>query len=441
MTTSPLESASQPDVAVVAADADTPTGTPASAWPNPRNGFLFFLGFAAIGAGMASLVPAVLTLSLKAAQIDAANATTVLSVTVGVGSVFSLIAFPALGRLSDRTTGRFGRRRPFLLLGALLFILGAIGIIAAQNTFTLTLANIVTAVGYSSAAVAFTAAIPDQLAPDRRGPASAIVGLSLPVGAVTGLFIAQLVSPNLTLMVLIPAVIAAAGAALFAVKLGDRKLAAAERPHFGWTQFLTTFWVSPRKSPNYAWAWFSRLLLFLGVAAIQAYQAFYLIMVLHFTPDEVAQAVFLSTLVLTAAALIFASIAGKVSDRIGRRKPFVITAAVIFAVGLALASFAGSFPAFLVAIGVVGVGQGVYMAVDIALVTQVLPDPDNPAKDLGIMNLASTLPGTIVPTVAPAVLAIGASAANPQNFTALFLFGAIAGLLGAVLIVPIRKVR
>src|SRR3954468_13688542 len=139
MTTSPLESASQPDAAVLAADD---AGAPPTVWPNPRQGFLFFLGFAAIGAGMASLVPAVLTLSLKAAQIDAANATTVLSVVVGVGSVFSLIAFPALGRLSDRTTGRFGRRRPFLLLGALLFALGAIGIIAAQNTLTLTLANI-----------------------------------------------------------------------------------------------------------------------------------------------------------------------------------------------------------------------------------------------------------------------------------------------------------
>ncbi|MGK5683908.1 MFS transporter [Actinoplanes sp. URMC 104] len=432
MTTSPLDSAT-----VLTADD---SGAP-PAWPNPRRGFLFFLGFAAIGAGMASLVPAVLTLSLKASQIDAANATTVLSVVVGVGSVFSLVAFPALGRLSDRTTGRFGRRRPFLLLGGLLFALGAAGIVAASNTAMLVVANVLTAVGYSSAAVAFTAAIPDQFAPDRRGPASALVGLSLPVGAVTGLFIAQLVAPNLTAMVLIPAGIAVLGAVLFALRLSDRRLSAAERPHFGWSQFLTTFWVDPRRAPNYAWAWWSRLLLFLGVAAIQAYQAFYLIMVLHFAPQEVAQAVFLSTLVLTVAALVCASVAGKLSDRIGRRKPFVVVAAAIFAVGLTLASLAGSFPAFLVAMGVVGVGQGVYMAVDIALVTQVLPDPDNPAKDLGIMNLASTLPGTIVPTVAPAVLAIGATAASPQNFTALFLFGAIAGLLGAVLILPIRKVR
>jgi MFS family permease len=436
MTTSPLDDASRTDPMTAPGD-----GAPPGGWPNPRGGFLFFLGLASIGAGMANLVPAVLTLSLKATEIDPANATTVLSVAVGVSAVFSLVAFPALGRLSDRTTGRFGRRRPFLVLAAVLYLLGAVGTAAAASVLVLTIASIVTAVGFSSASVACIAAIPDQLAPDRRGPASALVGLSLPVGAVTGLFIAQLVAPNLAAMILLPAAIGAVGAVLFALRLGDRQLTAAERPAFGWVEFFHTFWVNPRRAPSFGWAWWSRLLLFLGVAAIQAYQAFYLIIVLHFPPDQVAGAVFVSTLVLTVAALVFAPIAGKVSDRIGRRKPFVVAAAVVFAVGLALASFAQSFPAFLVAIGIVGLGQGVYMAVDIALVTQVLPDPANPAKDLGIMNLASTLPATLVPAVAPVVLAIGASAANPQNFTALFLFGAFAGVIGALCILPIRGVR
>jgi MFS family permease len=407
----------------------------------PGRGFLLSLGLASIGAGMASLVPAVLTLSLKAAQIDARHATTILSIAVGVGSVFSLVAFPALGRLSDRTPGRFGRRRPFLVLGAALFALGALGIVAAGSVLALTVADVLTAVGYSSTAVAFTAAIADQLPAGRRGPASALAGLSLPVGAVTGLFIAQLVAPDLAAMVLIPAAVAVVGALVLAVRLRDRRLTAAERPVFSWGQFLGTFWVSPRRHPAYGWAWASRLLLFLGVAAIQAYQAFYLIQVLHVPPQQVAGAVFLSTLVLTAAALVFAPIAAKLSDRIGRRKPFVVAAAVVFAVGLALAANAHSFAAFLVATGVVGLGQGVYMAVDIALVTQVLPDPANPAKDLGIMNLASTLPSTLVPTVAPAVLAIGATAALPQDFAALFVVGAVAAVVGAACILPIRGVR
>jgi MFS family permease len=163
--------------------------------------------------------------------------------------------------------------------------------------------------------------------------------------------------------------------------------------------------------------------------------------VLGFAPAEVSGSVFLSTLVLTGVALLFAPLAGKLSDVVGRRKPFVIGAALIFGVGLALASVAQSFPAFLMAMGVIGLGQGVYFAVDIALVTLVLPDPANPAKDLGIMNLANSLPPAIVPAVAPLVLGLGATAAHPQNFTALFLFGAVAGLLGALLILPIRGVR
>jgi MFS family permease len=418
---------------------DPAVNAPEGGWPNPRKGFLIFLGFAAIGAGMANLVPAVLTMSIKATIVAPANATTVLSVVIGIGALCSLISFPLLGRLSDRTTGRFGRRRPFLVLGAVLFAVGALLMLAGDTTFVLVLAGIATAVGFSFASVACTAVIADQFAPDRRGPASAVVGLSLPVGAVTGLFIAQLVAPNLFLMILLPAVVAVVGCVLFAFRLPDRQTT--ERPAFAWLDLAKTFWVNPRRNPSFGWAWLSRLLVFLGVAAIQAYQPFYLIAVLHYAPADVANAVFLSTLVLTAVALVFASLAGKVSDRIGRRKPFVIVAALIFGAGLALAAFADSFGGFLVAIGVVGLGQGVYFAVDIALVTQILPDPTNPAKDLGIMNVASTLPSSLVPAIAPAVLTIGATAAMPQNFAALFLLGAVAGLLGAVLILPIRKVR
>ena len=163
--------------------------------------------------------------------------------------------------------------------------------------------------------------------------------------------------------------------------------------------------MNPIKHRNYGLAWWSRLLIFFGVAAVNAYQAFYLIIVLHVSPADVAGRLFLATLVLTAVSLIFAPIAAKVSDRIGRRKPFVIGSALIFAVGLGIVATATTYNEFLLAIAVIGLGQGVYFAVDLALVTQVLPDPANAAKDLGIMNLANNLPSSIVPAVAPALLA------------------------------------
>jgi MFS family permease len=409
------------------------------AFTNPRKGFLFFLALAAVGAGMAYLVPLVLTLSIKVAAIAPDDPTTALSIASGITAIASLIAFPSLGRLSDRTLGGWGRRRPYLVMGGVLLVIGAIVMLLATSLPVLLLGAAATGVGYSSIAVAMTATIPDLFSPDRRGPASAIVGLSLPVGALVGLFIAQLVSPNLALMIMLPACIGLVGAVAFSIALPDRQLDRSERPPFSVGAFFGTFWVNPVRYPNFALAWFSRLLLFIGVAAVQAYQVFYLIQVLKLDAASVAGAVFVSTLVLTGFALVFAPLAGKLSDRLGRRKPFVIASSIVFAIGLVLASFATTFPVFLIAMAVIGLGQGVYFAVDIALVTQILPDRSNPGKDLGIMNLASSLP--IVQIIAPAVLAIGASAVMPQNFPALFISGAIASLIGALLIIPIRGVR
>jgi len=410
-------------------------------WPNPRRGFLFFLGFAAIGAGMAQLVPAVLTLSLKAEAIDHSNATTVLSIVMAISGIAALISAPIFGRISDRLTTRLGRRRPLLIGGAVLLAIGAPVTYSAGSLGILVIGSVLTFLGVAAVTVACTAILADQYSPDRRGPASALIGLSLPVGAVIGLFLAQLVSGSLLAQFLIPAAIGIIGVILLAVRLPDRAITKAEVPTFTAREFFGTFWVNPVTHPSFGWAWWSRLLIFFGIAAVQAYQAFYLIIELHFSIAGVSTAVFLSTLVLTVMALIFAPIASKISDRIRRRKPFVIVAALVFAIGLIVVTFATSYPMFLVAMGIIGLGQGVYMAVDLALVSEILPDRHNIAKDMGIMGLASTMPQSIVPAVAPLLLAIGASATHPQNFAALFLSGAIAGLVGAALILPIRGVK
>ena len=439
MSTSPLQGATAAEESEL--EAAAVQHEPPGGWSNPGGLFLAFLAIAAVGANMAILVAAILTLSLKSAAIDPANQTTTLSIIVGVSGLFALIGYPVFGRLSDRCSSRLGRRKPFLLIGAVLIAIGAVATLLGQTTLALTAAHVITTLGGTATIVAATSTIPDQFAPERRGISSAIVGLGAPVGALVGLFIAQAVAPNLALMILIPAALATAGILAFALVLKDRRLDKGDRPRFELRDFLATFWVNPAKHPNFAWAWWSRLLIFFGVAAVNAYQAFYLIIVLHVPAADVATKIFLATLVLTGISLIFAPLVAKISDRIGRRKPFVIGAALIFATGLVLVAMAQSYSSFLLAIAVIGLGQGVYFAVDLALVTQVLPDARNAAKDLGIMNLANNLPSSIVPAIAPALLAIGASATQPQNFSALFLAGAIAGLIGAAFIVPIRKVR
>ncbi|WP_084099876.1 MFS transporter [Demequina sp. NBRC 110051] len=398
------------------------------------------LALSIFGVNAALMASGIVTGALKATEIDAANATTILSTAVAVGGVFTLIGFPLIGRISDRTTGPLGRRRPYLIAGGVLGILGTGALLIASSTLMLTVAYTLLCLSFVCTVVTAGAMVPDQIPAAQRGIASAIVGLGTPVGALVGLFVAQLFEPNLSLMILGPGLLGILGSFAIAFGVKDAPLAKEHRPDFVIRDLLATFWVNPLKAPSFAWAWVSRILIFLGVAAVNAYQAFYLIMVHHVDPAEVAGKVFLATLLLTGASMLIAPIATRVSDRIGRRKPFVIASAGVFALGLWLVASAATYNEFLVAVLVMGIGQGVYLAVDFALVTEVLPDAENPGKDLGIMNLANTLPTILVPAIAPTVLAIGVVAGG-ANFTLLFGIGAVAAVLGALAILPIRNVR
>ena len=97
---------------------------------------------------------------------------------------------------------------------------------------------------------------------------------------------------------------------------------------------------------------------------------------------------------------------------------------------------AGDFDGFLVGMAVSGLGFGLYMAVDLALVADVLPDDANAAKDLGVLNIAGALPFSLAPATAPLVLAIGGG-----SYPALYAVAGVCALIGAAAILPVRRVR
>jgi MFS family permease len=240
-------------------------------------------------------------------------------------------------------------------------------------------------------------------------------------------------------MLMLPGAIGAVLVMLFVARLRDRRLVGTDVLPIDLRRFVKTFWISPRSAPDFAWAFASRFLLFIGLATLLTYQVFFLIDRMHFTPDQIPGAMLTSTLVTTAAATAGSLISGWLSDRLGRRKLFVITSALVYALGLGFIGTADRFDAFLVGIALCGLGQGVYLAVDLALVTDVLPNKElDAAKDLGIFNLASALPQSIAPAIAPIFLAIGAGA---NNYVALFIAAAVFAFLGALAILPVKGVR
>jgi MFS family permease len=136
-------------------------------------------------------------------------------------------------------------------------------------------------------------------------------------------------------------------------------------------------------------------------------------------------------------ALVTASlIGGKLSDRSGRRKIFVLTASLLYGSAMFVVAAATSFNGFVVGMAISGLGFGVYMAVDLALVADVLPDKDSAAKDLGVFNIANALPFSIAPAIAPAVLAIGNG-----SYGVLYAVAGVCAIVGAVAILPVKGVR
>lgn len=383
---------------------------------------------------------ALLTLTLKATEIDAGAATTFISISSALAGILTLVALPAAGSLSDRSRSRLGRRRPFLLAAAAFFAVGGALLVISDNLALFVAAHLVITLGFVTAGVTVTAVMADQLPRDRRGGVTAFLSMGTAIGALFAMAVAVPFGDDLFPLITIPTALAVASLLLLAARIQDPRVEQV-RGKARLSQLVGVYWVNPQRFPSFTWVFTSRMLVFSGVAALNGYQAIFLLQRLELEPAALGGAILLTVIVNAGVTLLVAPAVGKLSDRLGVRKPFIFGAALILAAGLALASLAPDFGFYLVACGVVGLGQGVYFAVELVLATQVLPDPDNPAKDLGLLKIADNLPVSIVSAVAPALLTIGAAQLGGPNFGALFLAGALAAVLGALAILFVRGAR
>ena len=243
-------------------------------------------------------------------------------------------------------------------------------------------------------------------------------------------------SPNELAMFLAPSAIGGFFIVVFVLVLDDRRLAPTDRPPWSLSQLLGTYYVSPRRHPDFAWAFASRFMFLFAYAFLVTYQAYYLLDHLGTAESEVPRQIFVGTLAQAVCVVVAALVGGRLSDRTGRRKAFVAVAAVVYAAALFLIAVATSFDGYLVGMALGGLGFGLYMAVDLALVADVLPSAASAAKDLGVLNIAGALPFSVAPAVAPAILAIGGG-----SYQVLYAAAGLCALVGAAAILPVRRVR
>lgn len=350
----------------------------------------------------------------------------------GVGALMSVIGNPVAGALSDRTTSRFGRRRPWIIWGALM---GALGI--AALSFQSTVLGLAFVWGICQATInaayaGLTATVPDQVPVKQRGMVSGWIGLAQTVGIVLGVALVSFVVLALDGGILLTAVLLVVLVLPLVLTMRDPKLDKADRPPFRFGEWLRGFWVSPREYPDFAWAWITRFLMQLGNAMATLYLLFWLTDKVKVSDPGGSQTVLIGLYAL--GTIVTAVIAGVISDRDGRRKIYVILATVVMAVSAILLAFFPVFSIAMVAALILGLGYGMYLAVDQALITQVLPTAVDRGRDLGVINIANSAPQVLAPVIAAPIVT------SALDYTGLYLLTAVVTLLSAVLVTRIRSV-
>lgn len=393
----------------------------------------WILRFSAAWVGMfAGLFGSIQVLLPQQAQAFAPTAKEdTLALFLGVGAACSLVANPLFGAASDRTSTRFGRRVPWVAAG---FVGGAAGLAVlafAPSIPVVVIGWCIVQTMLNAAYAALSAAVPDEVPVRQRGTAAGYSGLALIVGVGVGTGLAVL-GGSLTVGYL--------GCALFLllsvlpfVLTRHRTATDAQLAPFRLRTFLTGFWIDPRRHPDFGWAWLTRFLVNLGNAIALLYLYFFLADAVGM--DQPADAVLVATGVNLSAVLVGTVVSGAWSDRVGRRRVFVTIGASSMAAAALLMALWVSWPGVLTAAVLLGLGFGTYSAVDFALITQVLPAAADRAKDLGVLNIASSLPQVVAPVIAtPIVTRLG-------GYPVLYGVAAVVGAAGAALVYRIRSVR
>lgn len=356
---------------------------------------------------------------------------TLLAWVTGAGAVVSLVANPFFGALSDRTTARRGRRTPWIVAGAGGGALSLLVLAGAGGLWTMTLGWCLVQLTLNAAFAAVTAAVPDRVPRRQRGSVGGWLGAAQILGVVGGTGLAT-AAGGTGAGYAACAVFTVVGVAPYVLRYEDPRLAKEDRPRWSGRAFLAGFWLSPRRHPDLGWAWLTRFLINLSNALVLLYLLYYLRDRLHCSDPGRGVLILTAVNSLTLVATVVAG--GVWSDRVGRRKPFVVWSGVLMAVATAALSGWQTWPGAIVAAAVLGIGFGVFTSVDFALMTDVLPKALDRGKDLGVINVANALPQVAAPALAaPIVTYLG-------GYRVLYLVAAVIGLAGALLVGRIRGV-
>ncbi|MGN6161917.1 MAG: MFS transporter [Marmoricola sp.] len=352
-------------------------------------------------------------------------------VVLSVGGFIGVVAGPMAGRWSDRSRSRWGRRRPWAIGGSLLAALGLVVTGIAAGPVAVGGAWIVVSVGISVASAAFTAMIADQLPETQRGAASSATSSAQALGVVVGVGTVVLMGLGIFESYLVIAAIIAVFGVGTAVWLPD------EPAHRMVVPVRTARRSSSLRDRNFLWLLSSRLVVNIGNAFGTALLLFFLLYGVKVPAAEAEDDLLLLIIVYTIFTVISAILTGIVSDRasvdpVRRRRALTVLSALFGTVWAVVMLVSPSLIMTTIAAALMGVGYGAYMTVSLALATDLLKDPEDHARDLGLVNVSAQLGQLLGPLFGAGLVAL------VGGFWLLFIGAVVLSAVGAVMTYGIR---
>jgi len=350
---------------------------------------------------------------------------------LAVGGAAGLVAGPVAGAWSDRTGSRWGRRRPWALAGTAISASALVFTAFVESAWAVGVGWIGVSIGVAVASAALTAMIADQL-DEQRGSASAAVGSAQAIGIIVGVAAVTLFGLGVTGGYLLLAATIAIVGTVCALALPDPiPTSATEGPVPTASGAIA--------DPSFRWLWAGRLIVNIGNALGTGLLFFFLLYGLDRDKDGAEDDLLLLIVVYTVFVVASSIIAGIRSDRTGRRHGIVLTSAIVQAAAALVVVITPSFGTMLIAAALIGAGYGAFMSVGLALATDLLPDDQDNARDLGLVNVAANL-GQLLGPLAGAGL-VAASGGFGVVFATAAVLSVLGGLMTLLIRTPTRSPR
>ena len=362
---------------------------------------------------LALQIVAAVLLPQRLADIAPDSKDAIFGVLNSATALASLISNLVVGNMSDRTRSIFGRRTPWIASGGIvagisLFLIGIL-----PDGVSIGISYCISMVGLNMMIAPVIASLSDRIPEDMRGTMSAFISAGTLFGSAMGL------------------------SGVLAVVFWPKEKSSKDMPKekVDFKGIIMSFRPPTKGARDFWLAFIGRSLLLFSYYMILNYQLYILQDYIGQSVEDSAATISTMSLVLMVVSLISALSAGPISDKIGRRKIPVVAASVLLAIGYALPWLMHNALGMILFSAIGGFGYGMYGSVDQALNVDVLPNEEEAGKDLGILNIATTLGQMVGPIVTSAIVVATGS------YGLVFPTAIIMVALACIFILMIKKVK